>query len=105
VFDLACRAEHHCFTVLPEFDHWISVLEQVRAGAGGARHLLIGHGRPTDPAAIDATIEYAQAAKQAYARASDHEDYATRLKARFPSRGQQKWIDLAAMLLYRVIYP
>src|SRR5579871_5565380 len=43
VFDLACRAEHHCFTVLPEFDHWVSVLEDVRSASGGARHLLIGH--------------------------------------------------------------
>jgi glyoxylase-like metal-dependent hydrolase (beta-lactamase superfamily II) len=105
VFDLACRGEHHCFTVLPEFDHWISVLEQVRLRAGGAQHLVVGHGLPTDLGAIDATIEYVLAAGEAYAEARDHEDYAARLKARFPQRGQEKWIDLAAMLLYRVIYP
>ena len=105
VFDLACRAEHHCFTVLPEFDHWISVLERVREGAGGAQLLILGHGAPTDLGAIAATIEYLRAAKDAYAQASDHEDYAARLKARFPGRGQEKWIDLAAMLLYRIIYP
>jgi glyoxylase-like metal-dependent hydrolase (beta-lactamase superfamily II) len=105
VFDLACRAEHHCFTVLPTFDHWVAVLERVRAGAGDARHLLLGHGAPTDLGAIDATIEYLRAAKDAYAQAVDHEDYAARMTARFPQRGQRMWIELAAMLLYRVIYP
>ena len=46
-----------------------------------------------------------QAAKGVYAQASGHEDYAARMKARFPHRGQEKWIDLSALLLYRVIYP
>jgi glyoxylase-like metal-dependent hydrolase (beta-lactamase superfamily II) len=105
VFDLACRAEDHCFTVLPTFDHWISVLEAVQASAGDARHLIVGHGAPTDVGALAATIEYVRAASEIYADASGHEDYAARMKARFPQRGREKWIELAAMLLYRVIYP
>jgi glyoxylase-like metal-dependent hydrolase (beta-lactamase superfamily II) len=105
VFDLACRAEHHCFTVLPSFDHWIEVLQRVQAGAGRARHLIVGHGAPTDVGALESTIEYVRAAKDIYEQASDHRDYAARLKARFPERGQGRWADLSALLLYRVIYP
>ena len=105
VFDLACRAEHHCFTVRPSFDHWLEVLAQVQATAAGARHLIVGHGAPTDVGALEATVEYVRVAKEVYAQAADHEDYAATMKARFPDREQAKWIDLSAMLLYRVIYP
>jgi hypothetical protein len=105
VFDLACRAEHHCFTVRPSFDHWIEVLRQVQSGAGAVRDVIVGHGAPTDGAALEATVDYVRVAKDIYAQATDHEDYAARLKARFPERRQGKWADLSAMLLYRVIYP
>jgi glyoxylase-like metal-dependent hydrolase (beta-lactamase superfamily II) len=105
VFDLACRAEHHCFTVLPLFDHWIEVLERLQETAAGARHLIVGHGRPTDTGAIDATIEYARAARDVYAEAAGPEAYAAALKSRFPERTQEKFIDFSALLLYRVIYP
>ena len=105
VFDLACRAEDHCFTVRPSFDHWLEVLAEVGRGAGGAEVLIVGHGAPTDLGALDATAEYVRVAKEVYAEADCHEDFAARMKARFPQRGQAKWIDLSAMLLYRVIYP
>jgi glyoxylase-like metal-dependent hydrolase (beta-lactamase superfamily II) len=105
VFDLACRAENHCFTVLPEFDHWLEVLRHLREEAGDVRHLIVGHGLPTDTTALDGTIEYALAAKQAYAQVDGPDEYAAAMKERFPDRGQRKWIEFSALLLYRVIYP
>jgi glyoxylase-like metal-dependent hydrolase (beta-lactamase superfamily II) len=105
VFDLACRAEHHCFTVLPQFEHWLEVLNHLREETGDVRHLLVGHGPPTDTTALDGTIEYAAAAREVYAEADGPDEYAAALKERFPGRGQEKWIDFSALLLYRVIYP
>lgn len=105
VFDLACRAEHHCFTVLPVFDHWIEVLEHLQSDTTDVQHLIVGHGLPTDPSALDATIAYARVAKEVYAEVGGPDEYAAAMKSRFPERGQEKWIDFSALLLYRVIYP
>jgi glyoxylase-like metal-dependent hydrolase (beta-lactamase superfamily II) len=105
VFDLACRAEHHCFTVLPAFDHWLEVLRHLRDGSPGVRHLIVGHGLPTDTSALDATIEYGTVAKQVYAEVRGPDEYAAAMKTRFPDRTQEKWIEFSALLLYRVIYP
>jgi glyoxylase-like metal-dependent hydrolase (beta-lactamase superfamily II) len=105
VFDLACRAEHHCFTVLPAFDHWLEVLRHLRDETRDVRHLIVGHGLPTDPAALDATIEYGTVAKEVYGEAVGPDGYAAAMKARFPDRGQEKFIEFSALLLYRVIYP
>lgn len=105
VFDLACRAEHHCFTVRPAFDHWTEILRTLQEETREVDHLILGHGAPTDPSALAATIEYVQAAKEVHAVATDHEDFAARMKERFPDRGETMWLDLSAMLLYGVIYP
>jgi glyoxylase-like metal-dependent hydrolase (beta-lactamase superfamily II) len=105
VFDLACRAEHHCFTVLPQFDHWLEVLRHLREEAADVRHLIVGHGLPTDTGALDATIEYGTVARQVYGEVRGPDEYAAAMKERFPGRGQQKWIEFSALLLYRVIYP
>ena len=105
VFDLACRAEHHCFTVRPSFDHWIEIMRQLQGATTDVRHLIVGHGVPTDVGALDATIEYLRVAKEVYADVAGPEEYAAALKWRFPERSEGKWIDLSALLLYRVIYP
>lgn len=99
-FDLAFAAGDHPFTVIPHFDHWIEILKSLKA-IDGYDTVLIGHDLPTDPSAYDATIDYLKRAKAIYAGADDGATYAAELKAAFPQRAQQGWVDFSGMMLYR----
>jgi len=98
-FDLVFAPGEHVFTVQPTFDHWIGILDGLKA-LGGYDTIMIGHGRPTGRAAYDATIAYLQRAKQIHAWSKDAKSYADALKAAFPDREQPGWVDFSSMILY-----
>jgi glyoxylase-like metal-dependent hydrolase (beta-lactamase superfamily II) len=104
-FDLVSRAEHHLFTVRPAFDSWIDHLRGLERRAQRSGHLLLGHGPPAGPAAIEASIVYLQEAKRIFGRTDDPAHYASLLEQRFPERVNGGWIHFAAAVLYGAIAP
>lgn len=103
--DVVMPNEYHMFTGRPFFDHWTEVLRGLQRRADGSEHLLVGHGGPTDPSAIDGNIAYLAEAKAIHAEAADHEEYARLLKERFPARSQEGFADVSGTLLYGVLNP
>lgn len=103
--DVVFRNEYHLFTVGPFFDSWTQALVELRDRLGSAERLLVGHGGPTDPSAIDGNIAYLAEAQAIYAQAADHEQYAEQLKAAFPERSQGSWVDFSGLMLYGLINP
>jgi hypothetical protein len=81
------------------FDHWMIVLESLKA-LQGYDTITIGHGTPVDRSAIDRTIAYVKRAKEIHAASADAKTYREGLKAAFPDRQQAGWVDFSAGLLY-----
>jgi hypothetical protein len=98
-FDLVFAARDHAFTVVPNFDHWIGILEGLKA-TRGYDTIIIGHDAPTDPSAFDATIAYLKRAQSIHADSKDGAAYASALKAAFPERAQGSWVDFSGKMLY-----
>jgi glyoxylase-like metal-dependent hydrolase (beta-lactamase superfamily II) len=63
-FDLVFSPKDHLFVVAPNFDHWIEVLQELKA-TGGYETILIGHDGPVDKTVFDATSVYLLNAKDA----------------------------------------
>ena len=101
-FDLAFAPDVHVFTVTPHFDNWIAILKGLMA-LPCCERVLSGHGEPTDPSAMGATIEYLQMGKVVHAGSRDASEYASRMKLAFPDRKHPNWIDVSASLLYNVV--
>ena len=53
-FDLVFSPRDHMFTVAPNFDHWIDILQDLKANEEYAT-ILIGHDGPVDRTAFEAT--------------------------------------------------
>jgi glyoxylase-like metal-dependent hydrolase (beta-lactamase superfamily II) len=98
-FDLVFAPHDHVFTMAPHFAHWVELLESLRA-MSGYDTILIGHDAPTDRTGFDATINYLRKASELYAASPDGRAYAEGLKAAFPQRQQQSWIDFAGGVLF-----
>ncbi len=98
-FDLVFAPRDHVFTVAPHFDHWISILDNLK-GIEGYDTILIGHDLPTDQSAYDATIAYVRKARECYAQAASGTSYAEALKAAFPDRLQPGWVDFSGRVLF-----
>jgi glyoxylase-like metal-dependent hydrolase (beta-lactamase superfamily II) len=98
-FDLVFAPHDHLFTVVPHFDHWIGILESLKT-IEGYDLLLIGHDKPTDFAAFDATIAYLRQAAQVHAASIDGAGYAAGLKAAFPDRRQAGWVEFSGRRLF-----
>lgn len=98
-FDLVFAPRDHLFTVQPTFDHWIAILEALKAD-DGYDTILLGHDHPSDRSALDANIAYLLRAKQIHAEAKDGKAYAEALKAAFPERAQPGWADFSGLILY-----
>ncbi len=60
-FDLVFAPRDHAFTVVPHFDHWISILDTLK-GLEGYDTILIGHDLLTDQSGFDATMAYVRKA-------------------------------------------
>ena len=98
-FDLVFSPNQHVFTGGNHFDHWLIVLESLKALQGYDR-IIIGHDTPVDRFAIDRTMTYVKRAKEIHAASADAKTYSERLKAAFPDLQQAGFVDLSASYLY-----
>jgi glyoxylase-like metal-dependent hydrolase (beta-lactamase superfamily II) len=98
-FDLVFSANQHVFTGANHFDHWLIVLESLKALQGYDR-IIIGHDNPVDRSAIDSMMTYVKRAKEIHAASADAKTYSEKLKAAFPDLRQAGFVDLSASYLY-----
>jgi glyoxylase-like metal-dependent hydrolase (beta-lactamase superfamily II) len=98
-FDLVFSPNEHAFTLVDHFDHWVIILEQLKA-LQGYDTITIGHDTPVHRSAIDSTIMYVKRAKEIHAASADAKTYSESLKAAFPNLQHAEWVDLSAKLLY-----
>jgi metal-dependent hydrolase (beta-lactamase superfamily II) len=98
-FDLVFSPNQHVFTGANHFDHWMIVLELLKA-LDGYDMITIGHDTPVDRAAIDSMMTYIKRAKEIHAAAADAKTYSENLKAAFPDLRQAGFVDLSASYLY-----
>src|SRR6202048_2092692 len=98
-FDLVFSPNQHAFTGANHFDHWMIVLESLKA-LQGYDTITIGHDTPVHRSAIDSTITYVKRAREIHAASADAKTYSESLKAAFPDRQQAGWVDFSAKLLY-----
>ena len=82
-FDLVFSANQHAFTGANYFDHWLIVLESLKA-LQGYDTIIIGHDTPVDRSAIDSTMTYVKRAKEIHAASADAKTYSEKPKSRFP---------------------
>jgi glyoxylase-like metal-dependent hydrolase (beta-lactamase superfamily II) len=98
-FDLVFSPNEHAFTLVDHFDHWVIILEQLKA-LQGYDTITIGHDTPVHRSAIDSTIMYVKRAKEIHAACADAKTYSESLRAAFPNLQHAEWVDLSAKLLY-----
>src|SRR6476646_3293273 len=98
-FDLVFSPNQHVFTGANHFDHWLIVLESLKALQGYDR-IIIGHDTLVDRFAIDSTMTYLTRAKEIHAASADAKSYSEKLKAAFPDLQQAGFVDLSASYLY-----
>jgi urease beta subunit len=94
----------HPFTVGNHFDHWIDVIEELKAKAADAT-ILIGHDGSVRFSALSATQANLREAKTAYGASTDAPSYVGALKSAFPDRQQIGWLQFSSRLLYSRIKP
>jgi metal-dependent hydrolase (beta-lactamase superfamily II) len=98
-FDLVFSPNQHAFTGANHFDHWMIVLESLKA-LQGYDTITIGHDTPVDRSAINSTIAYVKRAREIHAASADAKTYSENLKAAFPNLRQTGFVDLSASYLY-----
>ncbi len=98
-FDLVFSPNQHAFTGANHFDHWMIVLESLKA-LQGYDTIIIGHDTPVGRSAIDSTMTYVKRAKEIHAASADAKTYSESLKAAFPDLQQVGFVDLSASYLY-----
>src|ERR1700680_1156434 len=98
-FDLVFSPNEHVFTGVDPFDHWMIILEQLKA-LQGYDTITIGHDTPVHRSAIDSTISYVKRAREIHAASADAKTYSEGLKAAFPDRQLASIVDFSAKLLY-----
>src|ERR1700722_7353993 len=98
-FDLVFSSNEHAFTGVDHFDHWMIILESLKA-LQGYETITIGHDTPVQRSAIDSTITYVKRAKEIHAASADAKTYSESLKAAFPDRQLAGFVDLSAGILY-----
>src|SRR6476660_4299211 len=98
-FDLVFSPNEHAFTVVDHFDHWMIVLERLKA-LQDYDTITIGHDTRVHRSAIDSTITYVTRAKEIHAASADAKTYGESLKAAFPDRQLASMVDFSAKLLY-----
>jgi hypothetical protein len=89
----------HAFTGANHFDHWLIVLESLKA-LQGYDTIIIGHDTPVDRSAIDSTMTYVERAKEIHVASADAKTYSEKLKTAFPDLHQAGFVDLSASYLY-----
>jgi glyoxylase-like metal-dependent hydrolase (beta-lactamase superfamily II) len=86
---------------LPTFDGWIATMRRIERENPGTELVLVGHGTPTGPAAIDETIAYLAKAKEVFAKAKDRNELKQGMEAAFPNLDGIRYIDISSGYLYR----
>jgi Metallo-beta-lactamase superfamily len=107
VQDLVYNNMHHFIgqnrlaaDALPAFDGWISAMRNIKSENPTAELILVGHGVPTGPAAIDETIAYLVKAKGVFAGAKDRADLRQAMETAFPGLDGIRYIDISSGYLY-----
>jgi glyoxylase-like metal-dependent hydrolase (beta-lactamase superfamily II) len=98
-FDLVFSPNQHAFTGANHFDHWMIVLESLKA-LQGYDTIIIGHDTPVGRSAIDSTMTYVKRAKEIHAASADAKTFSENLKAAFPDLQEAGFVDLSASYLY-----
>jgi glyoxylase-like metal-dependent hydrolase (beta-lactamase superfamily II) len=98
-FDLVFSPNQHAFTGANHVDHWMIVLESLKA-LQGYDAIIIGHDTPVSRSAIDSTMSYIKRAEEIHAASADAKTYSENLKAAFPDLQQAGFVDLSASYLY-----
>jgi glyoxylase-like metal-dependent hydrolase (beta-lactamase superfamily II) len=98
-FDLVFSPNQHAFTGANHFDHWMIVLESLKA-LQGYDTIIIGHDTPVGRSAIDSTMTYVKRAKEIHAASVDAKTFSENLKAAFPDLQEAGFVDLSASYLY-----
>jgi glyoxylase-like metal-dependent hydrolase (beta-lactamase superfamily II) len=80
------------------FDHWISILEDLKASEYDL--FLPGHGAPADKDEIQNNIDYLKTAKQKFAEAENKEAFKNAMLAAFPDRTGAAVMDIYLPRLY-----
>jgi glyoxylase-like metal-dependent hydrolase (beta-lactamase superfamily II) len=108
VQDLIYNNTHHFIgqnraaaEALPTFDGWIDAMRRVKSENRSAELLLVGHGAPTGPAAIDETIAYLVKAKEMFQKAKDGAELKQLMEAAFPGLDGIRYIDISSGYMYR----
>jgi glyoxylase-like metal-dependent hydrolase (beta-lactamase superfamily II) len=108
VQDLVYNNMHHFIgqnrlatEALPTFDGWINTMRKIKGDNPNTALLLVGHGAPTGPAAIDETIAYLGKAKEMFQKAKDREELKRLMEAAFPGLDGIRYIDIASNYMYR----
>ncbi len=98
-FDLVFSPNQNAFTGANHFDHWMIVLESLKA-LQGYDTITIGHDTPVDRSAIDSMMTYVKRAKAIHSVSAAAKTYSENLKAAFPDLQQAGFVDLSATYLY-----
>jgi glyoxylase-like metal-dependent hydrolase (beta-lactamase superfamily II) len=85
---------------LPTFDGWIAAMRKIKNENPGTDLVLVGHGFPTGPAAIDETIIYLVKAKEVFRRAKDGDELHKLMEDTFPGLDGILYIDISSRYLY-----
>jgi glyoxylase-like metal-dependent hydrolase (beta-lactamase superfamily II) len=107
VADLLAGEDNHLFTVQPQFDRWIAVLEKIRHDVAkfGLKTLIVGHGAPTGPEVLPANINYLTTAKAAYGTSATADEYVAAVSASLPKHTPEGWLGFSSQMLYGHIAP
>src|ERR1700758_1335474 len=97
-FDLVFSPNEHAFTLVDHFDHWMIILEQLKA-LQGYDTITIGHDTPVHRSAIDSTMTYVKRAKEIHAASADANTYSESLKAASPGGRRAGGVVFSASLL------
>jgi glyoxylase-like metal-dependent hydrolase (beta-lactamase superfamily II) len=85
---------------LPTFDGWIAAMRKIKNENPGSDLVLVGHGLPTGPAAIDETIIYLVKAREVFRKAKDGDELHRLMGAAFPGLDGILYIDISSRYLY-----
>lgn len=107
VQDLSYNNQHHFIgqnrfaaDALPTFDAWANDLRKIKSENPGIELVLVGHGAPTGPTAIDESIAYLGKAKEIFQKAKDGDDLYKMMEAAFPGLDGIRYIDISSRYMY-----
>jgi glyoxylase-like metal-dependent hydrolase (beta-lactamase superfamily II) len=89
----------HLYAGQNEFDHWISVLSELKSRNSDAT-ILTGHGKPVDRSGYDSMIAYLENLRQFRETAKNGEELKQKLLEKYPAYNGSRLIDISLPRLY-----